>query len=169
MKKILLISVMFIMLIFGSALAAESLITIAPLGLVWGTANVEYSGLISDSSSWAIRALYTPNAYYVSGITGIGGGLSYRGFFNPTALAGPFWGIGVDFIDLTGKYSQTSISTFFVEPKIELVYTYIASGGLAVGLGGFLGYGIGNIPASVPSNKFGGFDAGVELKIGYGW
>jgi hypothetical protein len=157
MKKALLIATMLVIILNSSAFGAESMVTTGydySFGLHSSVFIIEYSAEINDVSAWAIRLedLPTGTATSAAGVNGISAGLSYRGYFNPTVLTGPYWGLSVDAI---------SLSVFTVAPKLELGYYFISKNGFVVGLRGYIGYAI-----ATGANTF---DGGLGLRIGYGW
>ncbi|MBF0542093.1 MAG: hypothetical protein HQK91_11670 [Nitrospirae bacterium] len=157
MKRILLISSLLVILLNSSTFAAQSMVTGGydySFGLKSSVFDIEYSSEITDSSAWAVRIEDLPTGTGSSShsTNGIGAGISYRGYFNPTVLTGPYWALGIDAI---------SLAIFTVDPKIELGYFYISRKGITIGIRSYIGYAI-----ATGANTF---DGGLGLKIGYGW
>lgn len=109
-KKIFLATFMGMVLVLTTVSIARagsytSVLSANPIGLVFGIANVEYQKNVGDNSAWAIRGLYWGDKAgdWEWSALGVGGG--YRGFFAPTAPAGGFWGVGLDLLNLSAKYT----------------------------------------------------------------
>ena len=165
MKKVLLISMMLIMIVSTAAFAGEKMVTLES-NYSFSMSNalysyipldIEFSGAISDSSAYAVRLIFVPSSYF----SAYGAGASYRGYFNPTALNGPYWGIGVDLVNISISMFGFKSSVFVVTPKAEIGYDYIMNGGFAIGIKGYAGYAI--------ASGLNQFDGGLGFRIGYSW
>jgi hypothetical protein len=183
-KKVVFFSLIFVILLSSAAFAegTTSFLSINPLGLIWGTANIEYSHSISDNQVIAIRAIYEPiflgiyeiatwwHPYPYETISTIGIGASYRTFFGDTAFVGPYWGVGLNYRTLLPSYTRYSYSNAtlltMLEPVLEVgSIIFRTNFGITLGANAYAGYLL-----YLKSNSISGFFTyGIGLQIGYSW
>jgi|GEM_PF-5615067 len=140
-------------------------------GFLSGVPYVEYQQNISDASAWALRGLYWGYSSEGWDATAIGTGGSYRGFINPTAPGGAYWGGGLDAFFISAKYLGEEGSAFVFGPKLEFGYRFLlgAKKNFTISIGLELGYYIGKLEILGSELKFGGVAAGVPVTIGFAW
>ena len=173
---ILLLIILPISEVYAKSGSANNSVT---LGLAYSTGfnivyNLEYTYAKEKNASITYRLNYP-----------LGAGASFRFYLNSTVLNGPYWGAGVNlfifkstpiykssgsFYSPYGSPSNDIVYNYIIDPKIELGYNYIFNGGFVTGIEGYVGYII-NMGSYF--NAAGGmsnsFDAGLGVKIGYGW
>lgn len=185
MKKLVLVVLIVMVGIITSLNIAnaeekpEQIISVNPLGLVFGITNVEYEKVFKDNTTWALRGLYWGQETGDWSWSAIGAGGSYRKYFspntNPKVFTGGFWGAGVDFLNISAdleSFGDTeSGSAFFFGPKGEIGYKWLLGqeNNISVSIAGELGYYMGSLEIADTSIPFSGIAFGLPVNIGYAW
>lgn len=177
LKKWIASSAVTGLLCFGLIQAAgatpKSDITIQPVGLLFGTAYLEYETALSGYSAGAVRLNY--NSFKISdlSITGVGGGLSYR--FYPAskgnAPKGFFVGPAVDVRSVSASSGGDTASTLFYSIAAEIGYRWMWGDETAFVLVPSinLGYNGGTIKVGDITADYTGMGVGVGLGLGIGF
>lgn len=173
MRRILSMCLIISFLSSGTALATEQVISVNLLGLLTGTANVEYESVIDDTSTWATRGLFSIGEVGYWSWSGFGVGGSYRRYFSPTAPAGWYAGIGVNTVFISADYVRAGItergSGVVLGPLVEVGHKWLFEEGFTISAGMDVGYYVGRLVSPGRDFRFWIVGLGLTLALGYAW
>lgn len=148
------------------------ILSVNPVGIIFGMVNGEYERIFKDKSSFLLRGAYSGNKIgdWKWSAMGIGGG--YRKYFTSQAmLKGGFWGFGVDFSNTSAEYLRIKASSFWIVPGGEIGYRWLLGGNenFSVSVNGGLRLHIGSLKILGKSIPMQGIAPGIGVNLGYAW
>jgi len=184
MKKILFGLLMVIIFFSSSILFAEEkgVLSLNPLGLVFGIFNAEYDRKLDSGTSIAGRGLYWGLAVGDWKWSAFGAGVSYRIYSKKEAMKGLAYGPAVDILLMSAEYKTTELdlttwtwkektekgNSTFITLSGEVIYRWVFKSQITIDLGTGLGYTIGTLELAGEKIPFGGFGwSGLRANVGY--
>lgn len=156
--------------LFGTVAGAQSnVVTINPLGFIFGVYNASYETAVSNSASVQVEGQYLSWDLGFGEVSGVGVGASLRYYPGQLAPHGFYVGPGatVAFVSATSEdlwTGETTTETATVFGAYGTAgYQWIGGGGFAVNLAANVTMMFGGLEG--PS----GISPGLSFGIGYGW
>ena len=162
---------------------ATSIITVNPLGLVFGYINAHYEIALNEMNGLGFNA--GANFYNLSGWSWFGANVSgeYNWYFQKHALNGWFAGpvAGVSFVNINYEYTaldsslalvtkKDSASSFGIQVGGHGGYRWIWDNGFTLDLqGGFMYTVSSAVTLGGATAPFGGFGPLLGVNLGYAW
>jgi len=155
----------------------QRVVSVNPVGLIFGIADVEYQQNIDKSSAWAVEALYWGHKIVDWSWSAVGAGGSYRKWFfsfkgeNPTAPEGGYWSVGVDALFLSATYASERASSFSFGPRGGVGYRWLLGSkkNFSISVGIEVMYYFGSIEILGVKMPYTGIGYSTPLSIGYAW
>jgi hypothetical protein len=170
-----ILALLTLLLIFSStpSLSQErsKVVSVNPVGAIFGNLGLEYQKNINKSSAWAVRGTFWSLGSGNWKASAFGAGGSYRWFLEPTAPEEFYVGGGLDLESFTATLGGESSSTIILTPKAEAGYRWLlfSKKHFTVSIGVEAYFFIGNIKIANENWPFGGFHAGLVGSLGYAW
>lgn len=147
-------------------------VTFQPIGLAYGTANLEYERVLSPTTAGAVRVDFFSRGLGDFTATALGFGGSYRWFTslaNEKAPRGLWYGPAVDYLQVNAKFAGDNATSSFFQVAAELGYKWIFGDnpGIIVSPFAQLGYNFGSLSVAGNNLDYGNrLIANVGVSVG---
>jgi len=171
MRGIISILLTLLLLTPGFSQKRSKVVSVNPVGFIFGIFGLEYQENIDVNSAWAVRGAFWSSRSGDWSMGAFGAGGSYRWFIEPTAPEEFYVGGGLDITLVTVKLGSEEATGVAFAPKAEAGYTWLfgSKKNFAISIGAEAYYLIGNIKVGDESWPFGGFKGALVGRIGYAW